>query len=231
MSKQAAAMLFAPPQLPVRLIRTREFVIGRSSGCDLTISSEAASRRHAEVRFDRGHFVVRDLGSTNGTYLNGVRLEEAQRLEPGDRIEIGDSAVTFCQVEGGLDDAIATEGQTLLLTEPRGSETGEAFRGELAEIPAFAVLQVLEMGRKTGLLAVESADGAGRVWLVNGAPVHADFEKQSGFEAALALVRTERGRFAFDPGEQAPEQTIDVNVTELLLEASRLDDEEACQEA
>ena len=93
------------------------------------------------------------------------------------------------------------------------------------------MLQVLEMGRKTGLLAIESADGAGRVWLVDGAPVHAECEKQSGFDAALTVVRTERGRFAFDPGKRAPEQTIVVNVTELLLEASRLDDEEACQQA
>ncbi|UCE85388.1 MAG: DUF4388 domain-containing protein [Deltaproteobacteria bacterium] len=230
MSDRAAAMLFAPPQPPMRLTRSGPVVIGRSSRCDLTVASEAASRRHAEVRFEDGHFVVCDLGSTNGTFLNGELLTATRPLAPGDRIEIGEVGVTFCQVEAGLDDASTVEGQTLLLTEPRATDRGGAFGGELDEIPAFAVLQVLEMGRKTGRLSIESPERPGRIWLVSGAPVHAETDKHAGFEAAIAVVRTGSGRFSFDPGEAAPEQTIDVNVTELLLEASRREDEEACEQ-
>jgi hypothetical protein len=55
--------------------------------------------------------------------------------------------------------------------------------------------------------------------------VHAESEKQTGFDAALAIVRAETGRFAFQPAPAPPERTIEASVTELLLEASRVADE------
>ena len=65
---------------------------------------------------------------------------------------------------------------------------GESFQGSLAEIPAFAVLQILEMGRKTGCLHTECDDGPGRIWLSDGAPTHAETKLQRGFDAAIAVV-------------------------------------------
>lgn len=226
MPAKTSAMLFAPPQPPVRLVRSRTAVIGRSRRCDLTLASGAASRRHAEVRFDQGRFVVADLGSTNGTYVNGERLTGERVLSPGDRIDVGGSLVTFCQVEGEIGDPTPSEGQTQLRSLPLPVQTTDVFRGELAEIPAFAVLQVLEMGGKTGVLTVVGDDGDARLWVANGAPVHAESPKQSGLEAAFELARWERGRFGFEPGAVAPRQSIDANVTEILLEASRRRDEE-----
>jgi len=102
---------------------------------------------------------------------------------------------------------------------------GESFQGSLAEIPTFAVLQILEMGRKTGCLHTECDDGPGRIWLNDGAPTHAETKLQRGFDAAIAVVQAVAGRFSFEPGAQAQERTIEASVTELLLEASRLLDE------
>jgi FHA domain-containing protein len=70
-------------------------VMGRSRDCDLVISDENVSRHHAEVRPSGGAWIVRDLGSTNGIRVNGDRVNEAQPLRPGDRIELGLSTVTF----------------------------------------------------------------------------------------------------------------------------------------
>ena len=70
-------------------------VLGRSRECDLVVSDENVSRRHAEVRPSGGSWIVRDLGSTNGVRVNGDRVSGAQPLRPGDRIELGLSTVVF----------------------------------------------------------------------------------------------------------------------------------------
>ena len=101
----------------------------------------------------------------------------------------------------------------------------EAFRGDLSEIPPFAVLQIMEMGRKTGVLKIEADTNPGSLWLRHGNPIHAETKGQVGFDAALRLVCAKRGRFAFEPTEETPEATITATVTELLLEAARQLDE------
>jgi sigma-B regulation protein RsbU (phosphoserine phosphatase) len=65
-----------------------QFTIGRSSGNDLVLGQMGISRSHAEVRIQDGEFMLRDLGSKQGTYLNGIRVEEA-KLTNGDRLQLG----------------------------------------------------------------------------------------------------------------------------------------------
>lgn len=79
----------------LRLAATRPAVIGRSSGNAVVIRSHQASRRHAEVYWDRDAWWLRDLGSRNGTRVGGELLERARRLVPGDRIEIAGFELTF----------------------------------------------------------------------------------------------------------------------------------------
>ena len=222
-------MLFAPPRPPVRLSRDCPVVIGRSRSCGLPVPAGTASRRHAEVRFEHDQFVVQDLGSTNGTFVNGERVGAAHALTPGDRIDVGGTQVTFCEVEGSVEVVAPQEGQTLLMSVPQPAPSADAFRGRLTEIPAFAVLQVLEIGRKTGVLAIEGGARCGRVWLAEGAPVHAETDGAAGFEAALALALADDGHFAFEPDDAAPDQTIGASVTELLLEASCAADKERAE--
>ena len=63
-------------------------VIGRGRGADLVIHEPTISRAHAAVGFRAGGFFVQDLGSTNGTFLNGKRRERAD-LDDGDEIQMG----------------------------------------------------------------------------------------------------------------------------------------------
>jgi hypothetical protein len=72
-------------------------VLGRSRDCDVVLDDENVSRQHAEVRPSGGSWIVRDLGSTNGIKVNGRRVDNAQSLKPGDRIELGLSTLTFEQ--------------------------------------------------------------------------------------------------------------------------------------
>jgi len=224
MEPRAPAMLFLPPLPPLQLRVGETATIGRSRSCDLSLRSPDASRRHAEIAHGPDGWVVRDLDSTNGTFVNGERIV-LHLLQPGDRIEIGSDVITFCEIGVALDrvDASATgEAQTMMVERP---VLGESFQGSLAEIPTFAVLQILELGRKTGCLLIESDDGPGRIWLYEGTPTHAETKLQRGFDAAVSVVHAARGRFRFEPGARAQERTIEASVTELLLEATRLLDE------
>jgi pSer/pThr/pTyr-binding forkhead associated (FHA) protein len=68
----------------------RSLRIGRSSGCDVVLTDDAVSRRHAEIALRGGLCVVRDLGSCNGTYVNGRPVTRA-RLRRGDELQVGET--------------------------------------------------------------------------------------------------------------------------------------------
>ena len=63
-------------------------IIGRRQDCDLCIPLMVVSRKHCELDANAGAIKIRDLGSRNGTFLNGQRIDEAQ-LNPGDQISVG----------------------------------------------------------------------------------------------------------------------------------------------
>jgi pSer/pThr/pTyr-binding forkhead associated (FHA) protein len=68
-----------------------EFTAGRQGS--LVVSDEHASSHHALFQLAHGYWFVQDLGSTNGTWLNGRRIYQAQRLKKGDKIKIGRTVV------------------------------------------------------------------------------------------------------------------------------------------
>jgi pSer/pThr/pTyr-binding forkhead associated (FHA) protein len=63
-------------------------VIGRSSSCDFVIAHDSISRRHAMLARDGDRVIVTDLGSTNGTFVNGRWTTQAEIL-PGDTLQLG----------------------------------------------------------------------------------------------------------------------------------------------
>lgn len=71
-----------------------EIVIGRLEGCDVIVEDPSLSRRHAEIRREGDEWVLIDLGSTNGTEVNGKRVNR-HRLAPGDRLTFGETTFEF----------------------------------------------------------------------------------------------------------------------------------------
>jgi DNA-binding response OmpR family regulator len=63
--------------------------VGRQEDNDIVIADRLASRRHARLERERGQYYVQDVGSRNGTYVNGQRLTEPHLLRDGDEIQIG----------------------------------------------------------------------------------------------------------------------------------------------
>jgi pSer/pThr/pTyr-binding forkhead associated (FHA) protein len=76
-----------------------QIIIGREEGLDIVLQDPEASRRHARISWQAGQFFVEDMGSTNGTFANGVQITAPQMLNPGDTIGIGQTALVF-QVAG-----------------------------------------------------------------------------------------------------------------------------------
>jgi hypothetical protein len=71
-----------------------EVLIGRHSSCDVVLEDLAVSRRHAQLRFRDGSWILQDLDSTNGTRVNGVAVGRCE-LRPGDRVVLGDHRLTI----------------------------------------------------------------------------------------------------------------------------------------
>jgi S1-C subfamily serine protease len=68
----------------------RQFLIGRDDDCGLTLDDERISRQHARIEtLETGGMVIRDLGATNGTYVNGTKITEPVVLEGGETIRVG----------------------------------------------------------------------------------------------------------------------------------------------
>lgn len=91
-------------------VNTFPFVIGRQSGAGLTIPSRSISKRHAELLLAGDAVLVRDLGSTNGTYVNGRRLAGVTPLGDGDLLRFAEAEFRLCSARSaGEYDARHTE--------------------------------------------------------------------------------------------------------------------------
>ena len=77
------------------IVRKPVTLIGRNESCDLVISDPLVSRRHCQILWDGVYCTVEDMGSTNGTYVNGQQLTAAYALRPGDRLQIADVIFNF----------------------------------------------------------------------------------------------------------------------------------------
>jgi hypothetical protein len=69
--------------------------LGRAGSADIHVEDPFASSVHARIFARNGFMHVEDMGSTNGTYLNGRQLRKAEQLKPADKIRIGDSEYSY----------------------------------------------------------------------------------------------------------------------------------------
>jgi FHA domain-containing protein len=89
---QRALLIYGGRRL---VVGPRGATLGRSRDCDIVVDDANVSRQHAELRPRGGGWVLSDLGSTNGTRLNGRSIQAPEVVRPGDEIEIGASLITF----------------------------------------------------------------------------------------------------------------------------------------
>ena len=78
----------------VHRLKHKVTTIGRSLGNHMVITDPLVSRKHAEIRFENNQFILQDLNSTGGTFLNGVRVTQTS-LSSGDSITLAGVAIVF----------------------------------------------------------------------------------------------------------------------------------------
>ena len=88
------------------LLRADVTIIGRAIECDIVITSKRVSREHTQVRREGWRVILEDMGSTNGTLLNGERILQPQQLRDGDKIKVGDVVFDFCDPENTQQDTL-----------------------------------------------------------------------------------------------------------------------------
>jgi diguanylate cyclase (GGDEF)-like protein len=94
--RQPCLVLYSGDQTGTRFpLVDGRLVLGRSPDCDVCLESLGISRRHAELREERGTVVLHDLGSSNGTHLNDQRVTQAMPLKDGDLIRLGQVLLRF----------------------------------------------------------------------------------------------------------------------------------------
>lgn len=117
-------------------------MVGRSSECHVLIERDGVSRRHCSFHFQENKVVIRDLNSTNGTFLNGSKIREAV-VRPGDKVLVGDCTLYLLSNES--QESLESPANTLLL----GQTTIETVLDSKKEVlPDSLVLQASGLSEK-----------------------------------------------------------------------------------
>ncbi len=214
------------------LAEGREIVIGRSSDLELVLVEEMVSRRHARIVVRDGVVAIEDLGSTNGTFVNGEKIQRAI-LEEGDRVLIGTSIlklVTLASLDPPPEMASAP-------AFPRSSRPGQTYApeeaprmtGNLEDIPLPDLLQLFSTSRKSGVLLLKTGSALGRIYLKDGVIHFAAVDGLPQLHALKAVYRMLgwlNGVFALEPADPTQfEGAIDAGAQEVLMEGFRQQDE------
>jgi pSer/pThr/pTyr-binding forkhead associated (FHA) protein len=84
------------------IIETDEIILGRDETVDVTIDDKRLSREHCKIFMEDNNHVISDLGSSNGTFVNGQKITTQHVLENGDRIQVGSNILEFCVERPGI---------------------------------------------------------------------------------------------------------------------------------
>jgi len=173
----------------------REVVIGRSSDLDMVLVEDMVSRRHAKILFQGGRAMIQDLGSTNGTFVNGEKVQRVS-LNEGDRVLIGTSIIKLVQTTDmdsrpRMPSPVTTPaGPPGVGVSPQVTLTGSrSMVGTIDEIPLPDLLQLLSTSKKSGVLAVQGIDGLGRIYLRAGQIHYSTIDDSFDLSPRKALYR------------------------------------------
>ncbi len=213
----------------------QEIVIGRSSELDMVLVEEMVSRKHARIALADGVISIADLGSTNGTFVNGEKVDQGT-LKEGDRVLIGTNILKVISLtqngEGKLDLKSVAAGRVTArqrATLNRSGEEAPRMSGSLEEIPLPDLLQLFGTSKKDGVLVLRTPTREGRIFLNEGKVRFALIEGMEGvppLKAVYRMLEWHRGVFALDPPDTREfDAPVDSSAQEILMEGFRLQDE------
>jgi hypothetical protein len=203
----------------------REIVVGRSSELDMVLVEDMVSRRHAKIIVSDDQIIIQDLGSTNGTFVNGEKIKRA-KLNEGDRILVGTSIIKLVAADP------ASTGASLQKMEAQArtrSTQARTMSGSIDEVPLPDLMQLFSTSKKSGVLVVRTDDAEGKLYLEKGAFVFGSVNDQEDVPPLKAIIRIltwEHGTFDLDPAVEREYPTkLEISTEGILMEAFRQIDE------
>jgi pSer/pThr/pTyr-binding forkhead associated (FHA) protein len=208
----------------------KQVVIGRSSELDMVLVEDMVSRKHSKITVTGGKITIEDLGSTNGTFVNGEKVKTC-RLKEGDRILIGTSILKLVRQGAGaveLDEHQVKQKLEEVAAAQSAKQTKTAMTGKLEEVPLPDLLQLFGTSKKNGVLVVTN-EHEGKIYMRQGRVYYACIDDNHELGPAKSfnrIITWEQGDFELRPPDDQSFMTeLDSSTEALLMEALRILDE------
>ena len=192
-------------------------VIGRHSDLDMQLAEDMVSRRHAKLTISGNNVILEDMGSTNGTFVNGNRIKKV-KLKLNDRILIGTSIAKLVDTED--------TGQNM---QDAARSASNAVSGSIEDIPIPEVLQLLKTSRKTGVLKITAGSLVAEIQIHQGIikDVIVENNDNDPKKILFRLLKLEKGFFEFEARNPSSfGERINAALDKIMLEAAKYEDEE-----
>ncbi len=236
-----------------RLPSEGEVVIGRGADLPIVLVEDMVSRKHARLTISSDGMKIEDLGSTNGTFVNGERIKRIE-VRDGDRILIGTSIMRLVATDVPDAKPGRTPARVTSPTVPKASAASSPFTtvpppadtasrevrsttgtiktvaGSIEEIPIPDILQLFATSKKTGLMVAKGPAGEkARIHIDTGRILHASIDgapKTGSRKTLFRLLRWKKGSFELRPAQPVPEgDRLADGIEHLLMDGLRELDE------
>jgi len=205
----------------------KQILIGRSSDLDMVLVEDMVSRKHARIAMQADQIWIEDLGSTNGTFVNGEKIKRA-RLKEGDRVLIGTSILKLIAGDApkeGMDVKRELEN----VAQARRTSQQRTMSGAIDEVPLPDLLQLFGTSKKSGVLVIRTDDDVGKIYLKKGQISFAiinDLDDVQPLKSLYRMLTWQKGLFDLDPPEEREfPNEMNSSVQEVLMEGMRQLDE------
>lgn len=211
-----------------------ETCIGRSSDIDLVLMEDMVSRKHARLWIEDGQIHLQDLGSTNGTFVNGEKITKTT-VSRGDRILVGTSIMKVVETDK---QPRKTRADSMPQGEPSripgSSKTtmhrnSSSMTGTIDEVPLPDLTQLFSTSKKTGTLLIMRDGVEGKIHLDKGQLIYASLSDSPELQPLKAIFRIlswETGTFELrGPEVHDFPETINMPTEHILMEGLRQLDE------
>src|SRR5271168_2462517 len=185
----------------------KSILIGRSSDLDMVLVEDMVSRKHARIAMQSDQIWIEDLGSTNGTFVNGEKIKRA-RLKEGDRVLIGTSILKVIAGDAtspaARDEAQVKQNLENVAAAHRTSQA-RTMSGSIEEVPLPDLLQLFGTSKKSGVLVVRTEDDVGRIYLKKGNISYAiinDLDEVQPLKSLYRMLTWQKGLFDLEPPEE-----------------------------
>jgi len=209
------------------IAQDKQILIGRSSDLDMVLVEDMVSRKHARIAMQGEQIWIEDLGSTNGTFVNGEKIKRA-RLKEGDRVLIGTSILKLIAGDTPRDGMDAKR-ELENVAQARRTSQQRTMSGSIEEVPLPDLLQLFGTSKKSGVLVIRTEDDVGRIYLKKGNIAFAiinDLDDVQPLKSLYRMLTWQKGLFDLDPPEERDlPNEMNVTVQEVLIEGMRQLDE------